>query len=42
MMLKQRAVVFRTKNGKEDQAVPVNLQDELNDRSVFSLQLTTD
>ena len=36
--LKQRAVVFRTKNGKEDQAVPVSLEDELNDRSVFSLQ----
>ena len=36
--LKQRAVVFRTKNGKEDQAIPVSLEDELNDRSVFSLQ----
>ena len=36
--LKQRAVVFRTKNGKEDQAIPVSIEDELNDRSVFSLQ----
>ncbi len=36
--LRQRAVVFRTKNGKEDQAVPVSLEDELNDQSVFSLQ----
>lgn len=36
--LKQRAVVFRTKNGKENQAVPVSLEDELNNNSVFSLE----